>query len=607
MSKVEVKEQMNIVITGHVDHGKSTVIGRMLADTGSLPEGKLESVKRNCERNSKPFEYAFLLDALKDEQAQGITIDAARVFFNTEQRDYIILDAPGHIEFLKNMVTGAARAEAAFLVIDADEGIQENSRRHGYLLSMLGIRQLCVLVNKMDLVDYSQRVFKQIERKYSRFLKNLEMTDVSFIPVSGRDGDNIASLSQNMPWWNTHTVLSLLDSFKKEEKPTSLPFRMAVQDVYKFTNEGDSRRIIAGTIDSGELKAGDELIFYPSGKKSKVDTIEVFNGEAPEKVGPGQATGFTMSEQIYTKRGNLIAKVGEKQPQVGNVFRVSLFWLGKKPLEKGKDYILKVGTDRVKMQLFDTTRVIDASNLNADNMKKVVGRHDVAECVFTTKRAIAFDLVEDLPNASRFVIVDDYEIAGGGIIREVVKDSMSSHRKDAIQRNFSWETGLISSAERTKSLGHKSHLVLVTGEAGTGKSEMSKALERRLFDRGCHAFYLGISSFFGEGEESDYGDSRRGRRLAAHEREEMIQRMSILAKMAMESGSMLIVSCSDVTEEERELVAMTIDPHAMKTIWLGSELTTDLKPDYQIVNVSEAVTEAEKVENLLVEEGIILN
>ncbi|MDC7218996.1 MAG: GTP-binding protein [Spirochaetales bacterium] len=602
----EMKEQMNIVITGHVDHGKSTVIGRMLADTGSLPEGKLESVKKNCERNSKPFEYAFLLDALKDEQAQGITIDAARVFFNTEQRDYIILDAPGHIEFLKNMVTGAARAEAAFLVIDADEGIQENSKRHGYLLSMLGIRQLCVLVNKMDLVDYSQRTFRQIERKYSRFLKNLDMTDVSFIPVSGREGDNIASLSKNMPWWTSNTVLSLLDSFKKEEKPTDMPFRMAVQDVYKFTNEGDSRRIIAGTIDSGELHKDDELIFYPSGKKSKVDSIEVFNGEPPEVVGPGQATGFTMTEQIYAKRGNLVAKVGEKQPQVGNVFRVSLFWLGKKPLEKGKDYILKVGTDRVKMQLFDTIRVIDASNLNADNMKKMVGRHDVAECVFTTKRAIAFDLVEDLPSASRFVIVDDYEIAGGGIIREVVKDSMASHRKDAMHLNFSWETGNVSAAERVKALGHKSQLVLVSGEEAVGKSEMSKALERRLFDRGCNVVYLGMTSFQEDGEEADYGDSRRGRRMAAHEREEMIHRLALFAKMSMEGGAILVVSCSELTSEEREVIAMAIEPHSMKTVWLGKDLTTDLKPDYQIMNVSEAVTEAEKIEALLVDEEIIL-
>ncbi len=601
-----MKEQMNIVITGHVDHGKSTVIGRMLADTDSLPEGKLESVKRNCERNSKPFEYAFLLDALKDEQAQGITIDAARVFFNTEKRDYIILDAPGHIEFLKNMVTGAARAEAAFLVIDADEGIQENSRRHGYLLSMLGIRQLCVIVNKMDLADYSQRVYKQIERKYTRFLKNLDMTDVSFIPVSGREGDNIASLSENMPWWTGDTVLSLLDKFKKEEKPTRLPFRMSVQDVYKFTNEGDNRRIIAGTIDSGVLNRGDELIFYPSGKKSRVDSIEVFNGDPLESAEPGMATGFTMTEQIYAKRGNLVAKVGEKQPQVGNVFRVSLFWLGKKPLEKGKEYILKVGTDRVKMQLFDTIRVIDASNLNTDSMKKIVGRHDVAECVFTTNRAIAFDLVEDLPSASRFVIVDDYEIAGGGIIREVVKDSMAGHRQDSIHRNFSWETGNISVSERARALGHKSQLLLVTGEASVGKSELSKALERRLFDRGCHAFYLGIASFFGEGDDSEYGDSRRGRRLAAHEREEMIHRLALMAKMSMEGGGILIVSCPELTAEEREVVSIALDPHGMKTIWLGKEISTDLKPDYQIANPAEAVTEAEKVEKLLLDEDIIL-
>ena len=381
---------------------------------------------------------------------------------------------------------------------------------------------------------------------------------------------------------------------------------MSVQDVYKFTNEGDNRRIIAGTIDSGVLNKEDELIFYPSGKKSRVDSIEVFNGDPLDSAGPGQATGFTMTEQIYAKRGNLVAKVGEKQPQVGNVFRVSLFWLGKKPLEKGKDYILKVGTDRVRMQLFDTIRVIDASNLNSDNMKKMVGRHDVAECVFTTHRAIAFDLVEDLPSASRFVIVDDYEIAGGGIIREVVKDSLAGHRRDSIHRNFSWETGNISASERVKAMGHKSQLLLVTGEQSVGKSDVSKALERRLFDRGCHAFYLGITSFSGEGDEADYGDSRRGRRLAAHEREEMINRLALMAKISMESGGILIVSCPDLTAEERDVLNITLDPHGMKTIWLGKNITTDLKPDYQIANISEAVTEAEKLEKLLAEEDIIL-
>src|SRR5271165_2575974 len=189
------REQMNVVIVGHVDHGKSTLVGRLLADTGSLPEGKLEAIKAQCKRNAKPFEYAFLLDALKDEQAQGITIDTARCFFKTAKRDYIIIDAPGHVEFLKNMVTGAARAEAALLVIDAHEGIQENSRRHGYMMSMLGIRQIVVLVNKMDLVNYDQSVFERIRAEYSAFLKEVNITPIDFVPISARDGDNIANRS----------------------------------------------------------------------------------------------------------------------------------------------------------------------------------------------------------------------------------------------------------------------------------------------------------------------------------------------------------------------------------------------------------------------------
>ena len=286
--------QMNIVIAGHVDHGKSTVIGRLLADTGSLPEGKLEQIRENCERSSKPFEYAFLLDALKNEQSQGITIDSARVFFQTKKRHYIIIDAPGHIEFLKNMVSGASRAEAAFLVIDAEEGIQENSRRHGYMLSMLGIKQICVLVNKMDLVDYSKNVYKKIVRKYSRFLKSVEIDQVRFIPVSGREGTNIAELSDLMPWYRGKTVIEQLDCFKKEEDRRNLPFRMPVQDVYKFTKFNDSRRIIAGNIESGSLKAGDEVVFYPSGKRSAVKSLEVFNREPPETFYAPCSAGFTL-------------------------------------------------------------------------------------------------------------------------------------------------------------------------------------------------------------------------------------------------------------------------------------------------------------------------
>src|SRR5512133_225349 len=253
---------MNIVIAGHVDHGKSTVMGRLLADTGSLPVGKLDQVRALCELNSKPFEYAFLLDALKDEMSKGITIDAARVFFKTAQRDYLILDAPGHIEFLKNMITGASRAEAALLVIDAEEGVRENSRRHGYMLALLGVRQLAVVVNKMDLVDYSEPVFSAIVENYTAFLREIGGEARFIVPASGRFGDNIAQAGERMPWYTGPTVLEALDRFEKEPQALDQPLRLPVQDVYKFTASGDKRRLVVGTVDSGIVEAGDELVFF---------------------------------------------------------------------------------------------------------------------------------------------------------------------------------------------------------------------------------------------------------------------------------------------------------------------------------------------------------
>src|SRR5690606_10094933 len=250
------RARMDIVIVGHVDHGKSTVIGRLLADTNSLPEGKLESIREYCARNSRPFEFAFLLDALKDEQAQGITIDTARTFFKSDKRDYVIIDAPGHIEFLKNMVTGAARAEAAVLVIDAKEGIQENSKRHGYLLSMLGIKQIVVAVNKMDLVDYSRQAFEDIRDEYVAFLARIGATPRFFVPLAAFPGDNMVRASEKMPWYKGPDLLAAIDAFETAPSKDAQPFRMPVQDVYKFTAGGDDRRIPAGRGGAGTPRGG---------------------------------------------------------------------------------------------------------------------------------------------------------------------------------------------------------------------------------------------------------------------------------------------------------------------------------------------------------------
>src|SRR5881409_524150 len=266
---------VKVVFVGHVDHGKSTLIGRILHDTGSLPEGKVEEIKKACAAEGMEFEFAFLLDALLEEQKQNVTIDTTEIPFRTSRRRYAIIDAPGHKEFLKNMITGASRADAAVLVIGANEGVREQSRRHAYLLSMLGIKHLIVLVNKMDLVEYSEKRFREIERDYRKFLKELGLNARTFIPASAKDGENVARSSMKMKWYCAADVLEALDLLEPRKPDTDLPLRFCIQDVYRF----DGRRIIAGRIETGTLQVGDQLVFSPANKSSIVATIERWNAQ----------------------------------------------------------------------------------------------------------------------------------------------------------------------------------------------------------------------------------------------------------------------------------------------------------------------------------------
>ena len=457
-SAAEVEARMGIVIVGHVDHGKSTIIGRLLADTGSLPEGKLEQIKDLCARTAKPFEYAFLLDALKDERAQGITIDAARVFFRTPKRRYLILDAPGHVEFLKNMVTGAARAEAALLVLDAGEGIQENTRRHAYLLSMLGVRQIAVVVNKMDLVGSRKEAFDAFARDLGAFLGSIGLEPAAIIPVIGREGDNLATRSATMSWYTGPTVLEVLDAFRSQGEAVDGPFRMPVQAVFKFTNDGDDRRIVAGTIDSGRLRVGDEVVFHPSGKRTRVKSLEAFNRVAPSVVGAGESAGFTLAQQIYVQRGELATLAHEPQPVTATRVRTSIFWLGTRPLEVGRSYTLKLGTSRVSVHLEHIERVLDASTLEAVTDRTAVLRNEVAECVLKLRQPIAFDRATDLAATSRFVLVDNFSISGGGVVREALATAPAR----------------ASAAGADTRVALRAGVLWLTGPRGAGKSALAR-------------------------------------------------------------------------------------------------------------------------------------
>ena len=589
-------QRMNIVIVGHVDHGKSTVIGRLLADTHSLPEGKLEQVRAQCELNSKPFEYAFLLDALKDEQAQGITIDAARVFFKSSRRHYLILDAPGHIEFLKNMITGASRAEAALLVIDAAEGVQENSRRHGYMMSLLGVRQLAVVVNKMDLVGWNQGVYDAIVREYGAFLDQIGLQPSCFIPVSARDGDNIADRSAHLAWYEGPTVLNALDEFRSEPQPVDRPFRMPVQDVYKFTKQGDDRRIVAGTIESGAVKVGDTVIFYPSGKKSRVKTVEAFNRPTQNRAEAGCAAGFTLQEQIYITRGELATVEGQPRPQVTTRLRVSLFWLGKESMVKRKEYLLKLGTARVTCRIEEILRVMDASTLDATEQRNAIQRHDVAECVLRLDRAIACDLAEDIAATSRFVIVDDYEIRGGGIVREAMTDRQAAVRDRVLLRNYKWEPSIIQPEHRAEKYNQKAALILVTGEDEHDRKGVAKALEDKLFQDGKVVYFLGIGNVL-YGVDADI-ERKQENRL------EHMRRLAEVANLMLDAGIILVVAAAELTQDDLEVIKTAVEPDWIETVWAGDTITTDLSVDLHLAGgaIPEAV---DRLKAHLQDKGVI--
>jgi len=592
---IDLMPKMNIVVVGHVDHGKSTLVGRLLADTDSLPQGKLDQVRADCQRNAKPFEYAFLLDALKDERAQGITIDTARCFFKSKKRQYIIIDAPGHIEFLKNMVSGAARAEAALLLIDAKEGIRENSKRHGYLLSMLGIKQITVCVNKMDLVNYSEEVFNQIEKDYRAFLQQIGVVPEQFIPIAAFHGDNMVSKSDKMPWYKGPSILEMLDQFKKAQPPENQVFRMPVQSVYKFTADGDDRRIIAGKVETGSISAGDEVIFLPSNKRCKIKTIEGFNIPAQKTIAAGYSTGVTLTEELYLQRGDIMCRLSETLPQVSSLLQVKLFWMNKRPLVMGKEYKLKIGTAKVSVYVKKINRVLDASNLNAAQ-KTQVERHDVAELVLETKTPVAFDLTGDIEATGRFVIVDEYDISGGGIITSMIRDEQADVRDQVVLREQKWDFSIVDRGERAKKYGHHPKFVLLTGKVGVDKKTIAKELEKDLFENGCKTYFLGIGNLL-RGLDVDLDKKARG---------EHVRRMGEVAHIWMDAGLIVVATASNLNDEELRMLQEVVSRDQVMIVNVGKNEFRQGLVDVQLETNTSASESVKKIRALLTDQKVFV-
>ena len=405
--------ELKIVFVGHVDHGKSTIIGRLLYDTHSLPQGVLDRVQKIADDTGKDFEYAYLLDAFAEERRQGITIDMTQIRFSTGNRECLIIDAPGHKEFLKNMISGAANANAAFWVIDAAAGVQEQSKRHAYLLSLIGIKTIYVLVNKMDLIGYSEAHFNQVVEEMKEYLGALGVKPKGFIPISGICGDNVTLRSANLNWYDGGTVLETLDAIENDNALEQKPLRLPIQDVYKF----DDRRIIAGRIESGTLQVGDRIKIYPEGRVTTIKEIAHWlERDKKTCASAGESIGVIVEDEFFNRRGELIALADRSAPKVSNRLRASIFWLGKTPLTVGKSYKLKLATAEVEAQVEKIIHLVDATTLKNECEVSAVKINDVAELVLKLKHEIAFDEFSECQATGRFVLVDGFDVSGGGIV-----------------------------------------------------------------------------------------------------------------------------------------------------------------------------------------------
>ena len=569
---------MKMVIVGHVDHGKSTLVGRLMSDTDSLPTGKLDFVKDICKRQGKEFEFAFLLDALEEEQDQGITIDTSQIFFNTQKRRYVIIDAPGHKEFLKNMVTGAANAESALLLIDAYEGVQEQSRRHGYILKLLGLTQVAVVINKMDLVNYDPEVYYKIKSEYTKFLDSMGIEAREFIPVSAKLGINIAQTSKEIPWYKGPSILGMLDKFTEKQPPTHLPFRFPVQDVYKF----DDRRIISGRVESGTVNVGDQVVFSPSNKMGVIGSIEAWSVEnQPIEAKASQSIGFTLKEQIFVERGD-VATLKSELPIVSTTFDVNIFWMGKRHLEKGITYKLKLTTQEVPCEIVEFKKVVDASTLETHKGQEFLAKNDVAEVTLRTFTPVVFDLFGSIPTTGRFVLVDEYDVCGGGIITTYTPNKTDRLRDEVRHRDFHWLKSDIKLEERAYRNGHQSTLILIAGPSGVGKAKLAKHLERKLFE-------LNYQSYLLDGRNVALGVSADIESEQKKQEGEVLRRFGEVAKLFLDAGHVVISTSNVFNQEDHTDLRLLVEPCQVVEIFV-----TDTEELTENCDIKLSIEEAEK-------------
>jgi bifunctional enzyme CysN/CysC len=539
------QKQRKLVIVGHVDHGKSTLLGRLLMDFGKFPQEKVEKVRQTCLSKGIQLEPAFFLDALQEEQEQGISIDTTRVNFEFEERRFLLIDAPGHLEFLKNMTSGASGADTGILVVDGHDGICSQTLRHVKILSILGVANVIVVVNKMDKTGYSQARFEQVAAEIRAYVQR-DQNCLSVIPISALKGENLSLSVKELDWYKGLPLLPQLCAHTDAQVESSgeaksfgapgafsEPLRIVVQDVYRFTDE----RYFAGRVVAGSVRVGDKIFFSPSGKVSTVAAIESFPAKSNEIAVKGDSLALRLSDQVFVERGEIISGPDEI-PQVDTAIEAKLVWLNSTPLDWTREYLLKLGTAEVFCHLEPC----------ADGKAVKTSNGDFVDVIIKTKTPVSFDCSNG--GVNNLVICTTFETVACGTVKATSANLAGPLTAKSTGSNTAVESGFVRRFEFEKRQGHKGVVLWMTGLSGAGKSSLAKALERRLFNDGYRAVVL------------DGDNLRNGicEDLGFHpdDRTENIRRVAHLAKLFLDTGAIVITACISPYEKDRRMAEQII-------------------------------------------------
>jgi bifunctional enzyme CysN/CysC len=556
LTEHEQKSLLRLITCGSVDDGKSTLLGRLLYESKLVFEDHLAALKADSAKvgtQGGDLDFALLVDGLAAEREQGITIDVAYRFFSTEHRKFIVADTPGHEQYTRNMVTGASTADLAVLLVDARQGVLVQTRRHAYLVSLLGLKHVVLAVNKLDLVDYSRDRFDEIDREFRDFANKLRgLDDIVSIPLSALKGDNIVERSNNTPWYEGPTLMEHLEVVEVEAEQVESPFRMPVQ----WVNRPDlDFRGFSGTIVSGSVKPGDSLRVVPAGRTSTVKSIVTYDGEL-EQAGAEQAVTLTLADEIDVSRGDvLVAK--DDAPQLADQFEAEVVWMADEPLHTGAHYLLKVGTQTVGARVAKPKHRVDVNTLN-ELAAKTLDLNEIGRCVVTTDRPITFEPYADNRDLGGFILIDRQSnlTVAAGMIDFALRRAQNVH----------WEAHDVDKAARGRLNGHRPAVIWLTGLSGAGKSSIADVVEKQLHHAGVRTYLL-------DGDNIRHGLSH-DLGFTEADRIENIRRVGEVAKLMVDAGLVVITAFISPFREERQMVRDMVGDGEFIEVFVDTPLET---------------------------------